>query len=73
MRPPRGTQWSRAEKVDSGMTVLFAFRAAEGDFRDWKAVAEWADTVADALSGRDSAHERSDPSTARRAVGRSWR
>ena len=32
------------------MTVLSAFLAAEGDYRDWKAVAEWADTIADALS-----------------------
>jgi hypothetical protein len=29
------------------------------------AVAEWADTIAAALSGRDSAHERYDPVTAR--------
>ena len=64
MLPPHCTQCSRAEKVDSGMTVLSAYRAAEGDFRDWKTVAEWADTIADALSGRDSAHEWSDPVTA---------
>jgi menaquinone-dependent protoporphyrinogen oxidase len=54
--------------------LVFAFRAAEGDFRDWKAVAEWADTIADALSPRDSAHDRDDPVTARSAPqGRSWR
>ena len=45
--------------------LVFAFRAAEGDFRDWTVVAEWADAIADALSGRDLAHERDDPITAR--------
>jgi menaquinone-dependent protoporphyrinogen oxidase len=29
--------------------VVVAFRAAEGDFRDWEAIAAWADAIADVL------------------------
>jgi menaquinone-dependent protoporphyrinogen oxidase len=29
--------------------VVTAFRSPEGDFRDWEAIAEWADDIAEAL------------------------
>jgi len=29
--------------------IVFAFRAVEGDFRDWDAIAAWAGEIADAL------------------------
>ena len=29
--------------------MVFAFRAAEGDFRDWDAIAAWAGGIADEL------------------------
>jgi menaquinone-dependent protoporphyrinogen oxidase len=34
--------------------VVFAFRAAEGDFRDWDAIAAWADGIADVLEATSS-------------------
>jgi menaquinone-dependent protoporphyrinogen oxidase len=39
--------------------VVFAFRAAEGDFRDWDAIDAWAGEIADALgtTGAGSAGE----------------
>jgi menaquinone-dependent protoporphyrinogen oxidase len=30
--------------------IVFAFRSAEGDFRDWGAIAAWAREIADALA-----------------------
>ena len=38
----------------SERAVVFAFRAAEGDFRDWDAIAAWAGSVADALAAQPS-------------------
>ena len=34
--------------------VVFAFRAADGDFRDWNAIAAWAGEIADALEATDT-------------------
>lgn len=31
--------------------IMIAVRAPEGDFRDWDAIAAWADEIADALQG----------------------
>lgn len=31
--------------------VVFAFHAAEGDFRDWDDIADWSSEIADALRG----------------------
>jgi len=38
--------------------VVFAFRVAEGDFRDWDAIAVWASDIADALETRAAGGER---------------
>lgn len=34
--------------------LVFAFRAADGDFRDWDAIAAWAGEIADALRATDT-------------------
>jgi menaquinone-dependent protoporphyrinogen oxidase len=34
--------------------LVFAFRAAEGDFRDWDAIAAWASEIANALREKDT-------------------
>lgn len=34
--------------------LVFAFRAADGDFRDWDAIAAWAGEIADALDATDN-------------------
>jgi len=34
--------------------LVFAFRAAEGDFRDWHAIAAWAGEIADVLEATDT-------------------
>jgi menaquinone-dependent protoporphyrinogen oxidase len=34
--------------------LVFAFRAVEGDFRDWRAIGAWSNEIADALQAADS-------------------
>lgn len=34
--------------------LVFAFRVADGDFRDWDAIAAWAGEIADALRATDT-------------------
>jgi menaquinone-dependent protoporphyrinogen oxidase len=57
-----------AGRLDKGLlsfaerAIVFAFRAAEGDFRDWEAIAAWADEIADALEATDTPQASSSPS-----------
>jgi len=50
--------------------LVFAFRAAEGDYRDWDSIAVWAHEIADALSATTSrqASDRERSTVSPRAV-----